>query len=81
MAASKKVVARAAELRELISYHNDRYFGADEPEISDAEFDELVRELRNIETEHPELKPELRVEGSLSHIIGQLSSNASVAQW
>ena len=58
MAASKKVVARAAELRELISYHNDRYFGADEPEISDAEYDELVRELRNIETEYPELKPE-----------------------
>ena len=58
MAPSKRVVARAAELRELIAHHNDRYFGADDPEISDAEFDELVRELRQIESEHPELVPE-----------------------
>jgi len=54
----KGAAARAAELRELIAYHNDRYFGVDDPEISDAEFDELVRELRQIETDHPELKPE-----------------------
>jgi DNA ligase (NAD+) len=54
----KKVVARATELRELIAYHNDLYFGDDNPEISDAEFDDLVRELRQLETEHPELKPE-----------------------
>jgi len=53
----KGAADRAAELRELITYHNDRYFGADDPEISDAEFDELVRELRQIETDHPELKP------------------------
>ncbi|MEY4600628.1 MAG: NAD-dependent ligase LigA, partial [Actinomycetota bacterium] len=57
MAASKRVVARANELRELIAFHNDRYFGDDDPEISDAEFDELVRELRTIETDHPELVP------------------------
>lgn len=55
MATPKRVIARANELRELISYHNDRYFGDDQPEVSDAEFDELVRELRVIETEHPEL--------------------------
>ena len=58
MATPKKVVVRAAELREMIAYHNDRYFGADDPEISDAEYDELVRELRGIETDYPELKPE-----------------------
>ncbi|MFM8507356.1 MAG: NAD-dependent DNA ligase LigA [Actinomycetota bacterium] len=57
MPSRKGAAARAAELRELITYHNDRYFGADDPEISDAEFDELVRELRQIETDHPELKP------------------------
>ena len=50
-------MARAKELRELIAFHNDRYFGDDDPEISDAEFDELVRELRGIEKEHPELVP------------------------
>ncbi len=54
-------MARAAELRELIAYHNDRYFGADDPEISDADFDELVRELRALEAEHPELIPERSV--------------------
>ena len=57
MAPSKRIVARAEELRELIAYHNDRYFGADDPEISDADYDELVRELRQIEREHPELVP------------------------
>lgn len=58
---AKLVVARATELRELIAYHNDRYFGADDPEISDADFDELVRELRALEAEHPELVPERSV--------------------
>ncbi len=43
------------ELREQIEYHNARYFERDEPEISDAEFDALVRELRALEAEHPEL--------------------------
>ncbi len=47
--------ARAEELRRLIRYHNFRYFALDQPEISDAEFDELVRELRAIEEVHPEL--------------------------
>ncbi|MFZ9911423.1 MAG: NAD-dependent DNA ligase LigA [Ilumatobacteraceae bacterium] len=61
MAVVKRVVARATELRELIAYHNDRYFGADDPEISDADFDELVRELRALEAEHPELVPERSV--------------------
>ncbi len=57
MATSKRIVARATELRELIGYHNDRYFGDDDPEISDVEFDELVRELHALEAEHPELVP------------------------
>jgi len=47
--------ARAEELRRLIEYHNRRYFGEDDPEITDAEFDELVAELTRIEAEHPEL--------------------------
>ena len=58
MATSKRIVARATELRELIGHHNDRYFGDDDPEISDVEFDELVRELHALEAEHPELVPE-----------------------
>ena len=47
--------ARAAELRAAIEYHNTRYHALDDPEISDAEYDEKVRELREIEELHPDL--------------------------
>ena len=43
------------ELRKQVQYHNARYHGHDDPEISDAEFDEMARELRQLEIEHPEL--------------------------
>ncbi|HEY3485217.1 MAG TPA: NAD-dependent DNA ligase LigA [Ilumatobacteraceae bacterium] len=46
---------RIVELRDLVAYHNRRYHELDEPEISDYEFDSLVRELRDLEAEHPEL--------------------------
>src|SRR5271155_1578121 len=49
---------RANELRDLIAYHNERYHALDDPEITDAEFDALVGELRRIESEHPELVTE-----------------------
>jgi len=52
---TKQVNERVAWLREAITRHNERYFGHDAPEISDAEYDELKRELIAIETEHPEL--------------------------
>jgi DNA ligase (NAD+) len=48
-------VARAAELRPLITHHNERYHVLDEPEVTDAEYDELVQELRAIEADHPDL--------------------------
>ena len=44
-----------AELRALIAYHNERYHRLDDPEITDAEYDALVRELRAIEADHPDL--------------------------
>ncbi|HWE69475.1 MAG TPA: NAD-dependent DNA ligase LigA [Acidimicrobiales bacterium] len=47
--------ARAAELRELIAHHNQRYYQLDAPEVPDAEYDDLVRELRAIEADHPDL--------------------------
>jgi DNA ligase (NAD+) len=46
---------RVDELRELIDYHNEQYFVFDAPEVPDAEFDALVRELRALEEAHPEL--------------------------
>jgi DNA ligase (NAD+) len=60
--------ARAEELRKLVAYHNQRYFELDDPEISDGEYDELVRELAAIEAAHPELvtadSPTQRVDGA-----------------
>ncbi len=50
-----KAKQRIAELRETINYHNYRYYVLDSPEISDAEYDELMKELRQLESEHPEL--------------------------
>ena len=50
-----KVKRRIAELRKTINYHNYRYYVLDSPEISDAEYDELMKELRQLESEHPEL--------------------------
>jgi DNA ligase (NAD+) len=49
------VNAEIEALREQIRYHNARYYELDEPEISDAEYDELVRRLLALEAEHPEL--------------------------
>jgi DNA ligase (NAD+) len=47
--------ARAEALREQIAHHRRKYFVDDAPEISDAEYDALERELQAIEAEHPEL--------------------------
>ncbi|MFQ6116406.1 MAG: NAD-dependent DNA ligase LigA, partial [bacterium] len=43
------------KLRDEINYHNYRYYVLDEPEISDAEYDRLFRELQTLEAGHPEL--------------------------
>ncbi|HZQ27513.1 MAG TPA: NAD-dependent DNA ligase LigA [Acidimicrobiales bacterium] len=56
MTCSGNPAERADELRQLIEYHNVRYHQLDEPEITDAEFDALVRELREIEELHPDLR-------------------------
>ncbi|HLG91471.1 MAG TPA: hypothetical protein VKY15_00635, partial [Acidimicrobiales bacterium] len=46
---------RVQELRRLVEHHAFAYHTLDSPEISDAEYDELVRELQRLEAEHPEL--------------------------
>lgn len=43
------------ELRKQIRYHEHRYYVLDDPEISDAEFDGMMRKLQDLEREHPEL--------------------------
>ena len=47
--------AQAEALRALIRHHNYRYYVLDDPEIPDAEYDRLVRELQDLEAAHPEL--------------------------
>jgi len=47
--------ARAAWLREQLNWHGYRYYVLDDPEIPDVEYDRLFRELRELETAHPEL--------------------------
>lgn len=48
--------ARVAELRELVRYHNRCYYEQDSPEISDAEYDALLRELQALEEQRPDLQ-------------------------
>jgi DNA ligase (NAD+) len=55
MAAPPDIEARVKELRDLVRYHRERYYQDDAPEVSDAEFDELYRELEGLEAEFPEL--------------------------
>jgi DNA ligase (NAD+) len=50
-----KVRQRIEELRGLINHHNYCYYVLDSPEVSDAEYDEFMRELKELESEHPEL--------------------------
>ncbi|MBE7157289.1 MAG: NAD-dependent DNA ligase LigA [Rhodospirillales bacterium] len=59
---------RVEELRKQLLHHEHLYYVLDQPELSDAEFDGLMRELRQLEQEHPELRtpdsPTQRVGGT-----------------
>jgi DNA ligase (NAD+) len=65
-AAEKRVKA----LREEIAQHNHRYYVLDDPSVSDADFDAMLLELRQLEAEHPQLitpdSPTQRVGGTVS---------------
>jgi DNA ligase (NAD+) len=45
---------RIGHLREELEYHNYRYYVLDDPAVTDREYDDLMRELTRLETEHPE---------------------------
>jgi DNA ligase (NAD+) len=65
----KDPAERAASLRELLRHHAHRYYTLDDPEITDAEYDQLFQELQAIEAAHPELltsdSPTQRVIGAV----------------
>ncbi|MDB5945791.1 MAG: ligC, partial [Ramlibacter sp.] len=67
MATSVSVQERVDALRELLHQHAHRYYVLDAPEIPDAEYDKLFRELQQLEEQHPEFatadSPTLRVGG------------------
>lgn len=62
---------RVLRLRREIEYHTHRYYVLDDPEISDAAFDSLMRELRDLENEYPALQdpssPTQRVGGAVGN--------------
>ncbi len=66
--ASRDATRRIRELREQIEHHNYRYYVLDDPEVSDARYDQLLAELRRLEGDHPDLvtpdSPTQRVGGA-----------------
>ena len=85
------VAARAQQLREEIETHNYRYYVLDAPTIPDAEFDQLFRELQQLETDYPQLvtadSPTQRVGArpatafaSVTHRVPMLSLNNAFAE-
>jgi DNA ligase (NAD+) len=54
-AANPKTQERIDALRELLHHHAHQYYVLDQPEIPDAQYDELFRELQELEERHPEL--------------------------
>jgi DNA ligase (NAD+) len=53
--AAQDIQKKIESLRDKVRYHEHRYYVLDSPEISDAEFDKLMNELKRLEGEHPEL--------------------------
>ena len=85
-AAEPSPAERAAHLRAQLHHHAHRYYTLDDPEIPDAEYDKLFRELQTIEAAHPELltsdSPTQRVGGRVlemftpvRHAVPMLSIN------
>ncbi len=69
--AEESLAERVVRLRREIEHHTYRYYVLDDPQISDAAFDSLMRELRDIEQEHPSLRdpssPTQRVGGAVGN--------------
>jgi DNA ligase (NAD+) len=72
------------ELRDLLERYNHRYHALDDPEVPDAEYDRLMRELRELEQQHPQIaaadSPSMRVGaapiaafGTVRHRVAMLS--------
>lgn len=80
----EQIIKTVADLRATIRHHEERYYVLHDPEISDAEFDQLLHQLTTLETAYPELvttySPTQRVSGrpvegfsSVDHVVPMLS--------
>jgi len=73
---ARDAAKRIGELREQVRRHDYRYYVLDDPEISDARYDALMRELRELEAAHPDLvtedSPTQRVGGAPSAGFGEV---------
>ena len=56
--ASQEIIKRVEELRKSLTYHSQRYYVYDSPEISDYEYDMMFDELKKLEEQYPELYDE-----------------------
>ena len=68
---------RIAQLRSELHRHNHNYYVLNAPEISDYEFDLLMRELQDLEAEHPEMydptSPTMRVGSDITNEFAQVA--------
>ena len=60
MIEEKDIITEYSDLCDRIRYHMDRYYNDDAPEIEDAEYDAMMRRLKEIEHDHPEMVRPLR---------------------
>ncbi|WAM24675.1 NAD-dependent DNA ligase LigA [Myxococcus sp. NMCA1] len=76
----QKAAARARELHRELAHHNYRYYVLDSPEVSDAQYDKLMRELQDLEAKHPSLQtpdsPTQRVGGAAAEEFGEVVHRA-----
>lgn len=68
---------RAEELRALLNHHSNLYYNEDAPTISDQEYDALMRELKMLESSHPELI----VPDSPTQKVGGTRPNGRLVSW
>ena len=66
---------RYEELVKTIEYHNDRYYNQDDPEISDYEYDMMMKELKKLEKDHPEY---VTPSSTTQHVGGSAKREAGV---
>jgi DNA ligase (NAD+) len=78
-----EIKERIEELRKKIEYHNIRYHRYDDPEITDAEYDGLMRELRSLEDEYPQFmtgdSPTRRIGGTVIEAFEKVEHNVRLA--